>query len=223
MIMYLLLVTGMRAGKINALTWKDYKRDMAIGPQLDINKTFVQGQDGAPKTKSSFRMIDCLPEVVKALNALKKLTGHCRHIFLTKNKDRMTPDHFLKEVWIPALEKAGIEYRPPIQTRHKFATMMLSVGEEIGWVQNMLGHSSLQMIYQLYFKWISRKTRNDGQAFRSFVDGRVKAGKAETVNLLTQEKTAGHEAKKIRLVRILYHLMNSGTKKADRASAKYLI
>ncbi len=192
-----LFYSGMRAGEINALTWKDYKEDMEFCPQLDINKTFVQGQDGPPKTPSSFRMIDCLPEVVSALNTQKKLTRHCRHIFLTKNGDRMTTDHFRKEVWVPVLEKAGIEYRPPIQARHTFATMMISSGEEVGWVQNMMGHASLEMINRRYYKWKPRKTRNDGQAFRSFVDGRVKTDKAEAVDRLAQEKKAGHGAKKI--------------------------
>ncbi len=164
-----LFFTGMRAGEANGLTWKDYKEDMEPFPQLDINKTFVQGQDGPPKTKSSFRMIDCLPEVVSALNAQTKLTGHRKHIFLARDGSRMTPDHFRNVVWIPALEKAGLEYRPPIQIRHSFATMMISSGEVIGWVQNMLGHASLQMINQRYYKWKPRKTRNDGQAFRKSI------------------------------------------------------
>ena len=60
----------------------------------------------------------------------------------------------------------------------------------------MLGHSSLQMIYQRYFKWISRKTRNDGQAFRSFVEGKANTDKTDVVDLLAQEKTHGHGAKK---------------------------
>jgi hypothetical protein len=77
----------------------------------------------------------------------------------------MNPDHFREVVWKPALKKASLEYRPPIQTWHTFATMMLSAGEEIGWVQNMLGHSSLQMIFTRYYAWIPRKTRNDGAAF----------------------------------------------------------
>ncbi|MBW2107722.1 MAG: tyrosine-type recombinase/integrase, partial [Deltaproteobacteria bacterium] len=65
--------------------------------------------------------------------------------------------------------KAGLEYRPPIQTRHTFATMMLSKGEDIGWVQMMLGHSSLQMIFTRYFSWIPKKTRKDGSAFMEAV------------------------------------------------------
>jgi integrase len=77
----------------------------------------------------------------------------------------MNPDHFRDVVWKSALKNAGLEYRPPIQTRHTFATMMLSEGEDIGWVQKMLGHSSLQMIFTRYYAWMPRKTRRDGSAF----------------------------------------------------------
>lgn len=82
----------------------------------------------------------------------------------------MTPDHLRKEVWIPALEKAGIDYRPPMQTRHTFATLMISSGEDVGWVQNMLGHSSLQMIFQRYYAWVPKPTRSDGQAFIRYAE-----------------------------------------------------
>jgi hypothetical protein len=94
----------------------------------------------------------------------------------------MNPDHFRDVVWIPALKKADIAYRPPIQTRHTFATMMLSAGEDVGWVQNMLGHSSLQMIFQRYYAWIPQKTRSDGQAFRSYKQ-RVQPQLEEDVSL----------------------------------------
>jgi len=61
--------------------------------------------------------------------------------------------------------------------------MMLSAGEDIGWIQNMLGHSSLQMIYTRYYAWIPRKTRKDGSAF-------LKSIKREQVedDVLSQEK-----------------------------------
>jgi hypothetical protein len=58
-----------------------------------------------------------------------------------------------------------IEYRPMMQTRHTFATISLSEGENIGWVQHMLGHSSLQMIFTKYYAWMPKETRNDGSAF----------------------------------------------------------
>jgi integrase len=51
-----------------------------------------------------------------------------------------------------------------MQTRHTFATIMLSEGENIGWIQNMLGHGSLQMIFTKYYAWMPKETRSDGSA-----------------------------------------------------------
>lgn len=162
--------TGMRAGEQNGLQWSDFKENMNAVPQIFIHRTYVYKKDGPTKTKKSKRYIDCLPQVIDALKEQRKLTGKKKHIFLTVDGRRMTPDHFRKEVWMPALEKAGLEYRPPIQTRHSFATMMISAGEDIGWVQNMLGHSSLQMIFQHYFAWMPKETRSDGQSFLRHIE-----------------------------------------------------
>jgi len=151
--------TGLRGGELNGLRWIDYKPKMPNGPELSVRNNYVYGKDGKPKTKSSIRKVECLPEAEYALLKQKALTGGSEYIFLTKDGNRMTPDHFREIAWKPALTKAEIEYRPPIQTRHTFATMMLSRGEEIGWVKNMMGHSSLQMIYQRYYSWIPKKSK----------------------------------------------------------------
>jgi integrase len=161
--------TGMRSEEIDALLWSDYKTTMLPRPKLHINKAYVYGVNGPPKTKRSKRYVDCLEFVVDALEDQRKFSGKRQHIFLTKTETRMNPDHYRDVVWKKALVKAGLEYRPPMQTRHTFATMMLSSGEDIGWVQAMMGHSSLQMIFTRYYTWIPKKTRNDGSAFMASV------------------------------------------------------
>ena len=173
--------TGMRSGEIDALLWPDYKTSMPTVNQLHVNKSYVYGVDGPPKTKKSNRYIDCLGFVVDALEDQRKLSKSNKHIFLTKDGTRMNPDHYRDVVWKKALEKAGLEYRPPIQTRHTFATMMLSSGEDIGWVQHMMGHSSLQMIFTRYYNWIPQKTRNDGSAFMASVGKKLEYEKKVTV------------------------------------------
>ena len=70
-----------------------------------------------------------------------------------------------KNVWSKGLKNAGIEYRPIIQTRHTFATMMISAGENLGWVQKMMGHASLKMITDKYFFYIPNMTHQDGSKF----------------------------------------------------------
>jgi integrase len=207
----------MRAGELNGLSWSDFLMDMQPEPHIFIHRTYVYKKDGVPKTKKSKRYIKCLPQVLDALEEQRKLTGNRKHIFLTVDGQRMTPDHIRKEVWTPALEKAGIDYRPPLQTRHTFATMMLSAGEDVGWVQNMLGHSSLQMIFQRYYAWIPRHTRSDGQAFMRYVKGAVPKH-------LKRPKTATRSKTDLtKGVPILSHSTNTGVKKGLRKCPKPLI
>lgn len=142
--------SGMRAGELNALRWTDYFPDQG---KLHIRRAYVYGADGPPKTKKSKRDIDCLSEVVEALDKQRKQSGDKEFIFLDKKGRRMKPDHFREVVWKPALKKAGLAYRPPIQTRHTFATMMISQGMDPGRVQQMLGHTTLQMIHRHYHSW----------------------------------------------------------------------
>ena len=117
-----------------------------------ICKTLVYGIEGTPKTKKSNRDIDLLPPAVEALTEQKR-RRHKKsdYVFLNIHGNILNTDHMREVIWKPALEKAGIEYRPPIQTRHTFATLSLSAGENIGWVQHMLGHGSLQMIFTKYY------------------------------------------------------------------------
>ena len=175
-----LFFTGMRAGEINALLWSDYKQIMEAKPKLHVTKSFVYGLDGVPKTNKSKRYIDCLDVVVEALDEQRKISGNDTHIFTERDGKRMTTDHYRNVVWKKTLTKAGLEYRPPIQTRHTFATMMISAGEELGWVQNMMGHSSLQMIFTRYYAWIPNKTRNDGSAFKNFTKNKCDSENEDT-------------------------------------------
>jgi len=72
-----------------------------------------------------------------------------------------------------------------MQTLHTFAKISLSAGEDIGWVQHMLGHSSLQMIFTKYYSWMPKETRNDDSAMMKMyesVQGDMVENYAETDN-----------------------------------------
>ncbi|MCD4720468.1 MAG: site-specific integrase [Desulfobacula sp.] len=157
--------TGIKSGEIDGLKWSDYKDKLFSTPKISINKTLVYGIEGETKTKKSNRIIDCLIPVVEAIDEQRKINGGNEYIFCKDDGALMNPDHFREVIWKKALNSAEIEYRPPIQTRHTFATMMITAGEDVGWVQKMLGHSSLQMIFNHYYSWIPQKTRSDGTAF----------------------------------------------------------
>ena len=157
-----LFFTGLRFGEMAALKWKNVFIERKTAR---ICKTLVYGIEGTPKTKKSNRDIDLLPPVIEALTEQKQQRRNkSGYVFLDMHGNPLNTDHMRNVIWKPALKKAGIEYRPPIQTRHTFATLSISAGENIGWVQHMLGHGSLQMIYTKYYSWIPRGTRNDGSA-----------------------------------------------------------
>lgn len=154
--------TGMRFGEMAGLKWKNVKLNRKI---LTINQTLVYGVEDRPKTTSSNRDVDLLPPVIEALEEQKNVTVGTDTVFLDRNGNPMTPDYVRAVIWKPTLKRAEIDYRPMLQTRHTFATMMLDSGEDIGWVQKMMGHQSLQMIFSRYYSWIRKETRNDGSAF----------------------------------------------------------
>jgi integrase len=159
----MLFFTGLRFGEMAALKWRNVDLDRKTAR---ICETLVYGVEGSPKTKKSNRDIDLLPPVIEALESQKQITyGKSEHVFLDLSGNPLKTDHVRNVIWKPALKKAEIPYRPLMQTRHTFATLMLSEGENIGWVQNMLGHGSLQMIFTKYYAWIPKKTRNEGSAF----------------------------------------------------------
>ncbi len=156
-----LFFTGMRFGEIAALKWKNVELERGI---IRIVETRVYGKEGRTKTVGSKRDIDLLPPVIEALKVQREMKLKGKYVFRDQEGALMTPDHIREVIWKPTLEKASLEYRPPIQARHTFATMAIENGEALGWVQMMLGHKTLQMIFNNYHRWIKNETQNNGSA-----------------------------------------------------------
>lgn len=155
--------TGMRFGEMAALKWKSV--DLRRG-NIKVRETLVMGETGPPKTKKSVREIRMLPPVVEAIRDQMKMTmGKSEHVFLNQYGKPVEPMATNFHVWKPALKKAGLEPRSLYQTRHTFATLMLDAGEHPGWVQKMMGHETMQMIYEKYYSYIKNYERNEGSAF----------------------------------------------------------
>ena len=107
-----------------------------------------------------------LPMVYVALKEQASRTRlHSKYVFLNQTGKPINIETLRKNAWAKGLKKAGIEYRPVIQTRHTFVTMMVSSGENLGWIQKMMGHSSLKMITDKYFAYIPNMTHDDGSKF----------------------------------------------------------
>ena len=42
---------------------------------------------------------------------------------------------------------------------------MLDAGEHPGWIQKMMGHETMQMIYERYYSYMKNYDREEGSAF----------------------------------------------------------
>ena len=75
-------------------------------------------------------------------------------------------------LWLPAIRRAKVMYRRPYQTRHTYASMMLTAGEDPMWVAQQMGHSDWGMIRKIYGKYIA-EDRPDAGAKATAMFGNV--------------------------------------------------
>ena len=58
----------------------------------------------------------------------------------------------------------GLKKRRPYQMRHTAATLWLASGEAPEWIARQLGHSSTEMLFRVYSRYVPNLTRQDGSA-----------------------------------------------------------
>ena len=82
-------------------------------------------------------------------------------------------DHFRDYSWKSALKRAKVPYRKPYTMRHTFAAWMLLVGKAPGEVARLMGHSSKQMVYEVYGKFVEglESEKKDIEGYLGIRDG----------------------------------------------------
>ena len=154
--------TGTRTGEIDGLKWQyvDFERRT-----ISIKETIVNDYEETPKTGESERDIQMSQMVFDALLAQHKVTGQGVYVFATSAGTPISHRNISKRVWYPLLRLLGLKKRVPYQTRHTFATLMLASGEAPEWIARQMGHTTTEMLFRVYSRFIPNLTRQDGSAF----------------------------------------------------------
>ncbi|MCZ8317208.1 MAG: DUF3596 domain-containing protein [Silanimonas sp.] len=170
------LLTGLRPGEAHGLQWRDV--DLA-GGVFHIVRTLSRKGDGQTKTEGSRRTIPMVPLVRAAFEAQKgyAIEG-CPWVFHTIHGNPIDSVNFTNRIWYPLLRHLGLEPRVPYQMRHTAATLMLAAGENPEWVATVLGHSTTEMLFRVYSRFVPNITRNDGTAFAGLVNGHITPARA---------------------------------------------
>lgn len=179
------LWTGLRTSELVALQWGDI--DLQRG-EASIRRATTLAAKGAvekTKTKSSRRTVKLLAPARAALEAQKAHTFLAGlHVFHNPrtNEPWQGDAPIRKTLWEPALKRASVRYRNPYQTRHTYASMMLSAGEHPMWVAKQMGHADWGMIRQRYGKWMPDAAPDAGSKaealFDSLKDNRTQGRKS---------------------------------------------
>lgn len=166
--------TGMRTGEVHGLKWKYLDFDLRI---IRVRETFVLGEDEYTKTDGSQRDIQMSQPVFDALQAQYEATGKVsEYVFCNLLGTPLDNKNFSDRIWYPLLRHVGLEKRRPYQMRHTAATLWLASGEAPEWIARQLGHTSTEMLFRVYSRYVPNLTRQDGSAMERLLASRLSTG-----------------------------------------------
>ena len=154
--------TGMRTGEIDGLQWKyvDFDRRQILIRQALVKKELVY-----TKNDGSFRTIDMSDIVYEALRSQHTATGDLDFVFCNTQGGPLYHNNVRRRIWRPLLRHLGLRIRRPYQTRHTAATLWLAAGESPEWIARQMGHTTTEMLFRVYSRYVPNLTRQDGSAF----------------------------------------------------------
>ncbi len=168
-----LVFAGLRIGEALDLRWRDV--DLA-GGRLRVARS---------KTDAGRRTVDLLPVLHDELGDLKA-RGHIApeaRVFATTPGHRQNPSNVRNRVLTPAVERANAlltergdvplpEGLTPHKLRHTYASLLVALGEDPGYVQDQLGHTDPELTMRVYRHAI-RRDGGQRERLRELVKGGV--------------------------------------------------
>ncbi|GAA9983000.1 hypothetical protein VN0969_14520 [Helicobacter pylori] len=146
--------TGLRTGEQLALLWSDIDFK---NKKINIDKSLnLSGVITTPKNKPSIRQVDLLEPVEKILKELKASEpANKKMIFLSTPKRTQEFQKAFKAL----LKALNLKEKKLYITRHTFASLMISQGEEPLWVSKNMGHKDLNTTYSAYTRYIPQQEK----------------------------------------------------------------
>ena len=147
--------TGMRLGELVALQWDDIEFHRRW---IHVRRSRVAGKMTTTKNKQRRRldMSVLLTQTLmrlrvarqrKALTAGKAVPPW---VFLTPAGHPVDGDNLRRRVFYRLLEQAGLRKIRLHDLRHTYASLLIQQGESLAYVQQQLGHSSVQVTVDVY-------------------------------------------------------------------------
>ena len=155
--------TGMRSCEVHGLQVSNLDFQHKL---IKIRHNWVDGELTTVKTPKSRRDIPMNEPIYQALQrVIARKTDDSPFVFVNPKGRPLDTRYVSINLWNPTLEKAGLSYRRPYETRHTAAVLHIAAHENPMYVSNMLGHSNTKMLFDIYAPYVVNAARNDGSAF----------------------------------------------------------
>lgn len=152
--------SGLRTNELIGLNWDDVDFENKI---IRVRRGVVLKREKGPKTASGNRDVLMLPPAEEALRQQMQFTYLLGQRVFHNPKTNLPWESYNQlgqRSWGYIVRASKVRYRNQYQTRHTYASMLLSKGENIGWVAKQMGHVDIEMVMRVYAQWIPDTTKS---------------------------------------------------------------
>ena len=168
--------SGLRLSELFALAWEDIDLENWTA---NVRRSVVRGDYRVPKTQGSVRTVELLYPAREILQRHKELSFMLAPVtvnvvqrdnktvvsesvrFVFRNtltgEPYLTDKRYRESFFEQHLKKAKVRYRGPSQSRHTFASQLLTSNAPKEWIALQMGHTSTAMIDKRYGKWLKEE------------------------------------------------------------------
>lgn len=158
--------SGLRTSELFGLMWGDVDWHHMV---VRVQRAVVERKVKETKTKAGIRDVILLPSALDALKDQKQYSFvGGEYVFVRPNERGSFVDYeHLERPWKYILKRAKVRYRNPYQTRHTYASQLLSGGENPLFVAQQMGHKTTEMIMRHYGRWVEQAEETHQHVFVS--------------------------------------------------------
>jgi integrase len=163
------VLTGARQGELIALRWRDVDLPRRL-IHIEHSYNRLNGESD-PKTKSGKRSIVISDELQRILKDHLAAVGgsHDDLVFGNRAGHHMNHQNMMTREFYPALKRAGLSRIRFHDLRHTYAAILITMGENIKFIQKQLGHASLTITMDTYGHLLPEASQDFGQRLDTFI------------------------------------------------------
>jgi integrase len=155
---YTAIFTGMRRRELLSVQWGDIDWN---SEKIYIRRSLYRGNFQTPKSTHSIRAIDMGPMLGDVLKTHRARQNEIRLkagkdwidnglIFCRGNGEPLDPDNLYHREFKPILKRTGLREINIHSLRHTFASILIAAGHSPKYIQNQMGHASINITMDLY-------------------------------------------------------------------------